>query len=251
MFKKTIASIVYACYRVLGLFVRFQEVSILTYHSISDEGSTVAIRPEVFESHLKLLQERGYSFVSLAAIVGWYRSGVPLPRRAVAVSFDDGYADFETQALPILAKYEAPATLFVMSDAEASRPRLHNDIPLLSHDALERVQALPLVEVGFHGKTHANAAKLSERELRNEMERPRAMRYFAYPGGSYSHEAMRVAQQCGYAAAFSIKPGLVTKERHLFVLPRNVIEKGMTPWDVRLRVTQAFHWYAHIARWFK
>ncbi len=251
IFKPLIARTLYGAYRLLNPFFSFQEISILTYHSISDAEIDIVVPPKVFEQHLSEFAQRGYAFVSLAAIVEWLKKGTPLPHRAIALTFDDGYADFETNALPILDRFKALATMFVMSDEKASRSKLGNDLPLLSHDSIERLSVNPLVEFGFHGKTHANVAKLSESELREEMARPSDVKYFAYAGGSYSHEAMRIAEELGYDAACAIKPGLVSKQSHPYLLQRNVITRDMTPFDVLLRATKAMDWYDHVARWFK
>ncbi len=251
MLKKIIAAFLYGVYRMLNPLFQFQDISILTYHSISDATIDIAVMPANFEKHLALLKGKGDAFVSLAQIVTWLKHGAPLPRRAVALTFDDGYADFETAALPILEKFGAPAAMFIMSDAETSRPRLGNDLPLLTRESIERLRTNPLVAFGFHGRTHANVAKLSTEELRTEMARPDNMRYFAYPGGSYSHEAMRIAKELGYDAAFAIKPGLVTKESNPYLIQRNVIERDMRNWEVMMRVTKAFEWYSRLSRWFK
>jgi len=251
IFKPLIARTLYGAYRLLDPFFSFREISILTYHSISDAKIDIVVRPAVFEKHLSEFKKKGYAFVSLAEIVEWLKNGGPLPHRAIALTFDDGYVDFETNALPILERLKAPATMFVMSDAEASRPRLGNELPLLSSETIERLSAHPLVEFGFHGKTHANVAKLSVEALKEEMERPTYARFFAYPGGSYSHEAMHVAQELGYEAACAIKPGLVSKTSDPFLLQRNVVVRGMTSFDVLFRATKAMDWYDRAARWFK
>lgn len=251
MLKRITARILYIAYRALDPFFKFEEISILTYHTISDAKLKIAITPAEFEKQLKSLVQKGYTFVALSQIVEWQKGGAALPRRAVAITFDDGYADFESNALPVLEKFKAPATMFVMSDTEASRPKIGNELPLLSRESIARLQAHPLLTFGFHGKTHANVAKIESAALREEMARPDDMRFFAYPGGSYSHEAMRVAEALGYEAAFSIKPGLVKKTSHRYLLPRNVIEKKMTLREVHLRVTRAFDWYSRLSRWFK
>jgi peptidoglycan/xylan/chitin deacetylase (PgdA/CDA1 family) len=53
------------------------------------------------------------SVVQLSAVVDWVRGEGSLPDDAVAITFDDGYANFATEALPILERYDAPATVFV------------------------------------------------------------------------------------------------------------------------------------------
>src|SRR3989344_8598117 len=112
--KHFIARILYAIYLVLDPFFNFEGISILTYHSISDAEIDIAVRPEIFEQHLSEFKKKGYTFVSLAEAAEWLKSGGPLPHRAIALTFDDGYADFETNAFPILEHFKAPATMFVM-----------------------------------------------------------------------------------------------------------------------------------------
>jgi peptidoglycan/xylan/chitin deacetylase (PgdA/CDA1 family) len=250
MMKKIAASVLYVLYRILDPFFRFQDVSVLAYHSISDASIDTAVSPTEFEKQLAYVQAKGHSFVALSVVVDWYVEGKTLPRKAVAITFDDGYADFESNALPILSKFSAPATVFVMGDADASRPQLGNNIPLLSSDSVERLRAHPLVEVASHGKSHANLRFLSGGVLKEEMYRQRE-RFFAFPGGSYSPAAVRLAEELGYDAAFSIKPGLITKKSNRFLMQRNVILRGMSVRDVAKRTTRAHEWYARLSRWFK
>ncbi|MBM4036944.1 MAG: polysaccharide deacetylase family protein [Planctomycetes bacterium] len=76
---------------------------ILNYHHIA---------PAAFEDHLRCLVRR-YRIVTLDACVAALASGEPLPPNAVAITFDDGYQQVYTELFPLLAKYEAPATVFV------------------------------------------------------------------------------------------------------------------------------------------
>lgn len=251
MLKKILMTFLYAVYRVLDPIFHFQDVSILTYHSISDSPIDTAVEPSEFEKQLAYLKEKGHSFVSLKEVVDCFTKGTSLGGKSVAITFDDGYADFETHALPILSKYNAPATIFVMSDEAASRPRLGNDIPMLSEEALERLKNNPQVEIGFHGKTHANVRNLTGADLQDEMKRPEGIRFFAFAGGSYTRDAIDIARKEGYAAACSIKPGLITKRSEQYLLQRNVITRSMTPHDVEFRTTRAIEWYARGSRWFK
>ncbi len=92
-----------------------------------------------------------------------HQGGAPLPRKAVALTFDDGYADFGSAALPILDEFDAPATVFVVGDEMRARLALDNTLPLLDADALVRVSAHPRIDIGYHSRTHANLGKLGKR----------------------------------------------------------------------------------------
>lgn len=88
---------------------------ILLYHSIADvqnDPFQLHVSPEHFESHLKILS-RYCNTISIDELIDNLKKGHKLPKRAVALTFDDGYANNFTVATPLLEKYKIPATLFV------------------------------------------------------------------------------------------------------------------------------------------
>lgn len=97
---------------------------ILRYHSVSafDEQSrlhrsdAIAVRPRTFERQMSFIAS-AYNVLPLTEIVHRLESGGSFPPRAVAITFDDGYMDNFTMALPILRRYDLPATVYVLTDA--------------------------------------------------------------------------------------------------------------------------------------
>jgi peptidoglycan/xylan/chitin deacetylase (PgdA/CDA1 family) len=92
---------------------------VLTYHRVADPEANpwlhprlVSATPEVFARHLGLLA-RQYHVVSLQAVLDAAAGDVPLPRRAVLLTFDDAYRDFLDHAWPLLQQHQLPAVLFV------------------------------------------------------------------------------------------------------------------------------------------
>jgi peptidoglycan/xylan/chitin deacetylase (PgdA/CDA1 family) len=94
---------------------------ILMYHSIVDEPeltrNTIGISQSRrhFEAHMRTLVER-FKVVTLDDIAQFAQARRPLPPRAVAVTFDDGFADNYDDALPVLTRYGIPATFYVTVD---------------------------------------------------------------------------------------------------------------------------------------
>jgi peptidoglycan/xylan/chitin deacetylase (PgdA/CDA1 family) len=91
---------------------------VLMYHSIfgGDRPNwgpwAYSVEQSVFCSHINRLAKE-VSIVPFSAVVDWVRGEETIPDGAVALTFDDGYANFTTEALPILERYDVPATVFV------------------------------------------------------------------------------------------------------------------------------------------
>lgn len=87
---------------------------ILVYHRVAEVGSdpwSLCVTPRHFAEHLEVLQKYCRS-ISLGQLVQTHRAG-NIPCRAVAVTFDDGYADNLYNARPLLERYDIPAMVFV------------------------------------------------------------------------------------------------------------------------------------------
>jgi len=108
---------------LLPLASRFVSPSavILTYHSIAEEPRAtekiLASRARAdFERHVEIVA-RQFHPVTIEEVARFAKSGYRLPRQAVAVTFDDGFADNYELALPILNRYGVPASFYIMVDA--------------------------------------------------------------------------------------------------------------------------------------
>lgn len=205
-------------------------ISVLMYHSIADGTGPTSIAPQTFAMQMQELAAAGCAVVSLQAVARWIRGEAQLPSRAVAITFDDGFADF-VAASRVLQHHGFGATVFLptgrMGSSESwsgtgSAPR-----PLMGWDDV-RSLAADGIEFGGHSITHPDLTSLDAEQLEREVSgscddieerlgrRPSA---FAAPYGA-SNATVRAAIARWYEAAAGTGFDRVTTHSDPFDIPR-------------------------------
>jgi peptidoglycan/xylan/chitin deacetylase (PgdA/CDA1 family) len=154
-------------------------VPILMYHEVAaraDTASRLAVSPDAFAAQLAHLHDRRYQTVTMSALADALAGRAELPERAVALTFDDGFADFHETALPVLQKYGFTATVFVTTDwiedaGPAARPRPGRK--LTWQQVLDTAAAG--VEIGAHSHTHPELDQLPVRQLEHELREAKSL----------------------------------------------------------------------------
>ena len=178
--------------------------AILTYHSIDSSGSAISLSEETFRTHVRFFGSGRVAVVPLADL-----PSVPDERDVVAITFDDGFLNFTSTAMPLLSHLGFPATVFVVSDAVGgtnawrgtSAPGIPT-LPLMGWPDIARARDAGF-EIGAHTRTHPRLTSLSQPQVEDEMsgcadrigselgERPRR---FAYPYGDVDDNVASVAR---------------------------------------------------------
>jgi peptidoglycan/xylan/chitin deacetylase (PgdA/CDA1 family) len=181
--------------------------SILVYHTIDDVNAATAcaetISPERFEQQLRWLSRRRHVVSLEATLTRSQRESL------VAITFDDGYRDNLTVALPVLERFRLPMTVFVVAGFVGTDG-------YLSKDELREISRHPLVTIGAHGLWHRDFNSLSTEDARHELTESR--RYLeeiigkrvdlmAWPYGECNPELERLSGECGYRASWSVWKG--------------------------------------------
>jgi hypothetical protein len=134
---------------------RRERLMILAYHGISvlDEHEwnyTQYMSAEVFRLRLQQLKDSRCAVLPLGeAIERLYQND--LPDRAVAITFDDGTADFYHQAFPLIKEFNVPVSLYLTTFyTHFQRPVFDLMVPYLLWKGISRPHALDRcrVEVG-------------------------------------------------------------------------------------------------------
>lgn len=225
-----------------------RRIPVLLYHGIAGESSQEVARftlpPKVFGDHMRHLADEGYTSMTVSAYLPLLTNGAPFPERPVLITFDDGFRNFLTEALPILERHGLSATLYVttgfMGDGGIPGVNGSGD-PMLSWSELAEV-ARRGVEVGGHTHTHPMLDTLPQAAARDEIRRCKDLieqhlgarvATFAYPHGYSSPSVRRAVRETGYTSACAVRNALSHPGDDPFAIARLMLEAGHSMDDFR------------------
>lgn len=215
-------------------------VPVLLFHSVSGSPAPLigpyAVDERTFGEHLDLVAARGLTTLTASQFLdACDRDDDQLLIRSVVITFDDGFADFASAALPALEERSMTATLFVATGL--LRGGLSPPVaPELASFMLEWRQLSELaargIEIGGHSHSHPHLDTLSLRRTREEIAGSLAalqaalsapVATFAYPHGYSSARVRRIVRESGYRAAFSVRNALAAPGDRRFALARLMV----------------------------
>ncbi|MCC7011627.1 MAG: polysaccharide deacetylase family protein [Planctomycetes bacterium] len=203
--------------------------AILTYHSIEASGSPISLDQATFERHVAFFRSGAVDVLALDEL-----ADAPDGRNALALTFDDGFENFASQAWPLLRAAKLPVTLFVASRrvgtdnawGGSEAPGIPT-LPLLDWAALRELVGQGL-QIGSHSRSHPFLSRLSDEQLALELRgsaedlerelgvRPRS---FCYPYGDLDARVVEAARR-EYALACTTELDLLRADCDKLRLPR-------------------------------
>jgi peptidoglycan/xylan/chitin deacetylase (PgdA/CDA1 family) len=190
-------------------------VPVLMYHYIrvnpdprDRTGFALSVTPAAFHSQMDYLARNHFNVIPLSQAVAAIRAHGPLPPRPVVLTFDDGYADFYTTAVPEMRRYGFTATDYVV-------PGLIGRGSFMSWSQVIAADRLGFT-IGAHTMHHVALAGIrsssaiwemleSKRQLQEMVGHP--VIEFAYPYGSFNAYLAGRARAMGFESAASTIAG--------------------------------------------
>lgn len=220
---------------------------VLMYHSISRQGDNDALRasPERFEAQMLHLKRHNLRGVSMRELCRAMNTGDT--RGLVGLTFDDGYEDFLSAALPTLERLGFSATVFVVT-AMLGKVNTweHRGVPRVQLRLLEANGVREIsergMEVGSHTVTHPRLPGVDPEALVHEVSNSRhvlseilgaPVKGFCYPYGDLDGQAIRAARRAGYAYAVGTKKSI---EHGLYDWPRTYVGEKDSPLRLGLKL---------------
>lgn len=190
--------------------------TILAYHALGDcprdqDPHNLFLPQRAFEEQMGYLARRK-RVVSLDDVA----TGRAMGRGCVAITFDDAYRNVARLAIPVLERHGFTATVFAPTAYLGGRntwiESTSCDVDIMDLDELRSIEDRGFA-VESHGHDHIDFAEASEDAARRDLERSRELlaselskeiRHFAFPYGRSSARAQAIAEEVGFAAAYSI-----------------------------------------------
>lgn len=205
------------------------KLPILMYHYVEDvkdlkdtKRQKMSVRPNIFDEQLNTLVADGYTTVFMKDVPDIIRGKTKICSLAVALTFDDGYQDFYANVFPILKKYKAKATIYVISNYIGKKD-------FLSEKEIEELIKSGLVEVGSHTLDHADLWELNDKPSIDQIKLSKqaleerfhvSVHTFAYPFGKYKPSDINIVKEASYSAAVTVADGTWHSSENMFILPR-------------------------------
>lgn len=218
-------------------------IKVLMYHRIVKEtdgdGTDLhSVSEEDFRYQLQLLDRFNYTPITFEDYNLYRKGKLTLPKKPVILTFDDGYLDTYTTALPILREFNMHAVFFVLGNRDLQYADWDQNIeeekrPLMSDQQILEARAEGY-EIGAHTMTHIVLPELDQKEMIDEIEGSKEslesllgekILSFSYPYGRLDSRVRSLVVQSGYNFACGVYTGPPTFGDDLFDIRRLAVNR--------------------------
>lgn len=175
-----------------------------------------------FEEQLQYLKDNDYYYPGWAELRAWTDGEITLPKRSVMLTFNDGVKSFFEHGLPLLEKYEIPATVFLNCGENNDGQQ---KVEKYASKYLDfESQSYDMHRAGHVAGYRSVIAGMSKDEIKADLEQAQKVvgnnEAFAYPYGDYTTDATEAVKEQGVKVAFTTTYGRVYPGQNPYRLPR-------------------------------
>lgn len=193
-------------------------VSILGYHDFTDGTSRndMVLNVDDFRSQMQAIKDAELPVISMREFLDWKQGKANMPEECIMITIDDGWKATHTLALDVLKEFGYPFTVFLYKNYVGVGGRS------MTHDEIRELAANGGT-LCSHSVSHQNMSQRRGRSqeaytawLKEELEESHrfleetfgdtgaVMKTFAFPFGIYNDEVLKLAQEFGYEACFTV-----------------------------------------------
>jgi peptidoglycan/xylan/chitin deacetylase (PgdA/CDA1 family) len=218
------------------------KIPIVSYHSINNENCPISLNLEEFEKQLVFFKKNNFQSIHCNEIKN-------TSKKKFIITFDDGYKDLITNALPLLKKYNFKATCLIISNLIGKRNIWDEFNENIKDKELMNISDINYwlkngMKIGSHSKNHKKLTKLDDKEKideiinsKNELESltGATIDSFCYPYGLYNENVVNIVKE-KYDFAFTTNRSRFNTNKHnKYLLPRIDMGKKISKFKLYLK----------------
>jgi len=230
-------------------------IPILLYHSLSADATQpyrrFSMDPGRFAEQMEHIAAGGYTTLTVAELIAAF-DGPPgsMPDRPLVITFDDGFEDMHSVALPVLTRLGLHSTAYVVTAYLGATARWlasigEGDRPMLCGEQIRDLDAAG-VEIGAHSCDHVPLDEIGLAEAIREVHESRrrleqvvghSVASFAYPYGYHTRQIKSYLKSSGLDSACGVKQAFSHDRDDRFALARAIVgsDTSMETVDAWLR----------------
>lgn len=220
-------TVFYTAYPKADKIEKDREIPVLMYHAVSDYcwgEAELFVSPSVLDAQIALLLENGYTLITFEDL-----DRLDEIEKPVMLTFDDGYDDNYDCLFPILQKYQAKATVFVIVNDIGRNHKL-------TEDEIKEMADSGLVSIQSHTLSHNYLSYMGAEQLDRELQDSklalarltgREPFVLCYPTGMYSALSLEKTAE-SYEFGLLMSKGLYVTGEDPYRIPRYYIPRGLS-----------------------
>jgi peptidoglycan/xylan/chitin deacetylase (PgdA/CDA1 family) len=244
-------------------------VPILMYHSISENlfGKShpyyhINTSPNVFLQQMQCLRQAGYRTIDLSELMNGFENGIDLAK-TVVITFDDGYQDFLTDAMPVLKRCGFTATVFLATGRIQQTSMRLEGVDYLTWSEVRELHEEG-IRFGSHTVTHPDLRCLGPEQIEYELGYSKevieqklgvAINSFAYPfafpeeNTNFARLLLDELENQGFENGVTTILGRASLRHNRFFLPRLPVNSWDDQSFFRAKLEGGYDWL-HWPQWF-
>ena len=230
-----------------------RRIPILMYHSIGSikrgEGLRNIHTPKwLFTLQLYILKILGYKGMCMTDLLPYLKG--KKSGKVFGITFDDGYQNNFSKALPVLLKLKFNATCYIVANNIGGINYWDSNKGASSKQMMNKSEIFKWInsgmEIGSHSLNHIKLSDLNALDAREEIYKSKIylektfnlkINHFCYPYGSYDHsKTTKIASESGYLSSVTVKRGRCSTKENLYTLPRVLMTHRTYPIRLLLKI---------------
>ena len=220
-------------------------IPVLMYHSISNDNNKISVSVLNFKKQMQFMQSLGYIGCSLNNI------NSNSSKKKIVITFDDGYENIFTKAMPVLKELDFSATCFIVSKKIGYFNDWDKNQKNFKKKRIMNTKQIKIwikngFEIGSHSIDHYNLNNLSNIQKKIQILKPKQffktnyginIQSFSYPFGCYNKDCLKILKK-NYKFAVTTKRSRYVKGKfNLLEIPRVPVNSNTSLFKYFLKIT--------------